>query len=377
MAATTIDQIPGLLSKIYTPDNDRNAMISDNISIMRIIELVTQPLLERINNLESSLGKTINGEFGDVVLTKDDVIYFGRYDDNGCKLIANYSSINSFEEETTEIYITSSSGYTPIGLVVIPSPHNVYNKCGLPGIMGLQYATLSGPGAKTSLYWGKFNDIPSLYNFKYVNHIDINTGKFDSANISGYLPSDKFSNILSLDGFSKYYYSDSSNYLPSPYLSDYSRNSVYSNEGCVENALSDFNGYRNTKQILGTYDNGTDNIISDYSCTLSNTLDKYPAFAACRKYGYSISVTTADQWYLPGLGELGYLVVRQKEINEYLSKISTTFGVTVQSIDSSNYHWSSTEYNSNNSWNINFNNGNTNCNNKNNNNYVRPFLWLA
>jgi len=37
-----------------------------------------------------------------------------------------------------------------------------------------------------------------------------------------------------------------------------------------------------------------------------------------------------------------------------------------------NNYWSSTEYNSNNAWNVNFNNGNVNNDNKNNNNnYVR------
>ncbi len=35
---------------------------------------------------------------------------------------------------------------------------------------------------------------------------------------------------------------------------------------------------------------------------------------------------------------------------------------------------SSTEYNNNNAWNVNFNSGNRNANNKNNGNYVRPVL---
>ena len=37
----------------------------------------------------------------------------------------------------------------------------------------------------------------------------------------------------------------------------------------------------------------------------------------------------------------------------------------------SNNYWSSSEYSSNNGWNVNFNNGNVNNNNKNNNNRVR------
>ena len=38
---------------------------------------------------------------------------------------------------------------------------------------------------------------------------------------------------------------------------------------------------------------------------------------------------------------------------------------------SSENYWSSSEYSSNNGWNVNFNNGNVNSNNKNNNNRVR------
>jgi hypothetical protein len=46
------------------------------------------------------------------------------------------------------------------------------------------------------------------------------------------------------------------------------------------------------------------------------------------------------------------------------------------SLNSTNNYWSSSEYNSNNSWNLNTNNGNLNNNNKNNNFYVRAFLAL-
>ena len=38
----------------------------------------------------------------------------------------------------------------------------------------------------------------------------------------------------------------------------------------------------------------------------------------------------------------------------------------------SNNYWSSTEYDSNNAWNVNMNDGNMNNDNKNNNNYVWP-----
>lgn len=43
----------------------------------------------------------------------------------------------------------------------------------------------------------------------------------------------------------------------------------------------------------------------------------------------------------------------------------------------SNNFWSSSEYNSNNAWNVNTNNGNVNNNNKNNNKYVRAFLCVS
>jgi hypothetical protein len=359
MTAATTDQLQTLLSKIYFSDNDRNMMISNNISISRIIELVTKPLLERIDNLEKILGNATIAEVGDVVLTKDNNIFFGRFDTNGCKLIISYSSTNSFEKIETETYITKTSGYTPIGLVVIPSSHNVYNKSGLPGIIGLQYATLSGPNQYEKIMWGKEDGLKNpLYNFKYLNSIDISTGKINDKTITsinilggdtgyGYLPSDNISGISSLDNFSNYMnnITDSNYYLPSPYLKDLSRNYVYSTDGYIENALSDFNGYQNTKQILGNYSDGSDNIISDYSENLTNNENNYPAFAACRKYGYNISGTAPDQWYLPGLGELGYVFVKQNEINSYLNKINSTFGTTVQTLYiDSDWYITSTNY---------------------------------
>ena len=45
-------------------------------------------------------------------------------------------------------------------------------------------------------------------------------------------------------------------------------------------------------------------------------------------------------------------------------------------LNTDNNYWSSSQYNSNNAWNVNTNDGNMNNNNKNNNNYVRAFAAL-
>ena len=49
---------------------------------------------------------------------------------------------------------------------------------------------------------------------------------------------------------------------------------------------------------------------------------------------------------------------------------------TAHVISASN-HWSVTENNSNNSWNVNFNNGNTNNNNKNNSNVAEAIYGVS
>ena len=228
-----------------------------------------------------------------------------------------------------------SSKYTPIGVVVVPGSHNVYGD-GSCGVMSLKYMSTSSPnnGSTSSegTQWGYHgDDVSGLHNYNEVCYVGSNgnvgetvIGTYSNA----YLPSDQFNNVANpYDRETAYYYNDSDRYIPSPYKNDGSFNSEYSrttSPSSTENAMSDFDGLGNTKLITGETNNAA------YCCSR-----------------YRTDGTQQGDWYLPACGELGYMMVRLKKINETIEKLRTAYGSSVAaSVDTSNYFWSSSEYSS-------------------------------
>ena len=101
----------------------------------------------------------------------------------------------------------------------------------------------------------------------------------------------------------------------SPYASDGSQNPAYLTKG---QALSDMGGKANTEVLVNlsaikdTYSGGA----------FENIEANYPAAFAC--YLFSTVGTDQGDWYLPALGELGYLYTRIKRINESLASLGTS-----------------------------------------------------
>ena len=148
---------------------------------------------------------------------------------------------------------------------------------------------------------------------------------------------------------SKAKYNQTRNLIPSPYLGD---DKTLNPEYCeaisgYNNALSDFNGLSNTETLVGL---GAD----------------YVAANAAYKYNDGVSNL---QWYLPAMGELGYLMPRFKEINSVITALG---GVAVASYG----FWSSSEYSSYGVYNLYTGNGSVNYYGKDYYNYVRPFSIL-
>ena len=235
---------------------------------------------------------------------------------------------------------------TPVGVVVIPE--NMLPD-GKPRIISLKYADKSGNTSTSyvSMTWGSTSVDTSLTNFNRLPTTD-NAGSTSTGSSSyGYLPSDNFTGATSfVDPKAKY--SQTSNLIPSPYLGDVP-NPEYNKEilsnGINVNALSDFNGLSNTETLVG--------LGSDYT-------------AANAAYKYNDGSSNL-QWYLPAMGELGFLMPRFKEINNIITALG---GVAV----ASNYFWSSSEYSSSSAYYLGTRNGTVNYNyNKSTNNYVRPF----
>ena len=115
----------------------------------------------------------------------------------------------------------------------------------------LQYSFI-GSASEQGICWGSgIIDISGLLNVDRVpigNTPDgIPTGNRDYA----YLPSDKFSGIQCAHDRDVYY--ADADYIPSPYLTDGSRNPGYyqtSSPSSSSNALADFDGIGNTAKII-------------------------------------------------------------------------------------------------------------------------------
>ena len=93
--------------------------------------------------------------------------------------------------------------------------------------------------------------------------------------------------------------------------------------------------------------------------------EEYEAANACWNYKDEVSNL---QWYLPAMGELGFMMVRLKEINDTLSMLG---GV---SASVSYYFWSSSEYSSSNAYYLRTLDGRVCNRGKHLSSFVRPFV---
>ena len=240
----------------------------------------------------------------------------------------------------------NSSLGTPIGVVVIPSN---FLPDGKARIVSLNYVDSSGNTSTlpNGMIWGVKGTDTTLTNYKNVP-ITNNTGSVSSSyNSMGYLPSDNFTGDTSFVDSSAKYNTTNTNKIPSPYNGS-EFNTDYSKKISGNNALSDFIGLNNTQVLVG--------LGSDY-------------VAANAAYNYNDGVSNT-QWYLPSMGELGFMMARFKTINNTISQLG---GVAVPS---SNYFWSSTEYSSDIAYSVLSSYGRVNNYDKDNSLYVRPFALL-
>lgn len=139
---------------------------------------------------------------------------------------------------SSNLEFISPDHYEPIGIVVIPTAHDVYGT-GECGVMALMSASLDTPDtgqtSNARVPWGAYRtDYPELNNFNQANTLSI---KGEDCYVLGYttnsyLPSDNFSGGLSLDGIAEY--RSLSGRAPSPYNADGSRNPLYFATGAIE-----------------------------------------------------------------------------------------------------------------------------------------------
>lgn len=244
-------------------------------------------------------------------------------------------------------------GYTPIGVVVIPASHDVYGDgtCGVISLAEMNRTTPdTGSSDYKSNYWGGLNIDISLTNYSAVNYIGtgstLNNGVVQGAHSAAYLPSDRFSNVTGLDGISNYYNTDSScRQAPSPYNADGSRNEAYYTTAySTANALSDFDGVGNTK-VLTDLATAQSDWKTASTITHSSDAGYYPAACCC--WRFHTEGTEQGQWYLPAMGELGYVINRISAINTTINNIKSVYSsVVAVALYTANSWWylSSSEY---------------------------------
>lgn len=238
-----------------------------------------------------------------------------------------------------------ATGYTPVGVVVVPGNHDVYGD-GSCGIMSLKYMSCKNKEGSsifvTNMYWGDYDGIdPSILPYRSVVSIGNNSeGTTISADSYGYLPSLQVSDYPCLHD-TDVYYQVSDHQSPSPYLTDGTRNPGYYSgiTPSSSNSLADFDGKSNTNKII------TARGIKDYTSWSPIAYNKshYPAASCCDMF-YTDGTQQGD-WYLPACGELGYLVPVFDHINEFITSILNTYGASIgDTLYRSNYWSSSRSY---------------------------------
>ena len=267
-----------------------------------------------------------------------------------------------------------SNKCTPIGIVVVPGTHNVYGdgSCGVMSLKPMNCSTPSTGGtSEQSMYWGEYGtDISALSNLNQVPTGNTSNGIPTGQTSYAYLPSDKFSGTQCAHDTDAFYYSSS--YIPSPYLTDGSRNHGYyqtSSPSSSSNALADFDGIGNTEKII------TQRGTKDYnSWTPGRTTEAdYPAASCCDMF--HTEGTSQGDWYLPACGELGYIMPPFNKINDAIGKMRTAYGSSVGvELLTNYYYWSSTEFSSGIARYVTTSNGGVSGYDKYRDNYVRAWL---
>ena len=250
---------------------------------------------------------------------------------------------------TIDYTLWDASMGTPVGILVIPEG---FAPDGKARMLSLNWASSSSTSSTSasSMKWGPTGTDTSLTNHKRVPTTD-NAGSTTTGSISsGYLPSDKFTGAISyVDSTVRYYSSSYTPYIPSPYLGNKPNPAYYAPISGYSNAFADFDGKGNTDVLVAL---GAD----------------YVAANAARNY----KATGAEEieWYLPSMGELGYMMARFNKIETALTKVNAP------QVGRSAY-WSSTESASSYAYYVEMNSGGAETNGKNCSYYARPFALLA
>lgn len=255
-------------------------------------------------------------------------------------------SVVMVNKRTGEIFYTDyffsypKDVFEPIGVVVIPKSHDVYGD-GSVGMIGLRLLSVTTPDEGGTDHTGVpfggtglsvsdasinrvniYKDATQTTIQEFVNTATVNTEY-------PFLPTQ----ILALDRYGDECIADqncgytesalSRRYIPSPYLTDGSRNPDYYTQLSGRfNLLGYFDGDVKTKKILeGAITQPTWR--TDSTIFQNTDSGSYPA--ACASWRYHTVGTRQGDWYIPSTGETGYVTVRRMWIGYTLESIKHFF----------------------------------------------------
>ena len=288
-------------------------------------------------------------------------------DDN----IVHYHPISSLAVGTY-LYNNGTTGTTAnsnvVGVCVIPDGLLPDRKARFMSVKAITTASTAGSTSENGIIWSsnysrtvlpkQYTEVPCV-GLNEDEGTGVITNQVEHSNDNGYMPSDSENgNFTALtnpyDSVTMFAYDDSGHHIPSPFMNNGAFNENYSTlfttgGTAINNALSDFDGFRNTQILIKDAD-----VVAAKHCAIFNP-------------GYR-----EGEWYLPAVGELGFIMPRFKVINSKLSALGSS-GVQ---LDASSYYWSSTEYDADDAWRVNPFSGDVGGNGKDDNYYVRAFLAL-
>lgn len=238
------------------------------------------------------------------------------------------------KEWSIELY--PATKYLPIGIVAIPPSHNIYgdNKGAIVSIASMDYSTpIEGSSANKAMYIGQYKVNTGLTQY---GGFPI-TNNDSSSTLTGFDPGDttllacqymdsettKISCLHDTNAF--YSYSPGLSLAPSPYLTNGMRNPKYyqtTSPSQSTNFLSDYSGYENTLRLIEL---ATSQDNWQQGNTITNNMDSGYSPAACCCYKFCTAGTQAGEWYLPSMGELGYIIARAEVINDSIQTMINNY----------------------------------------------------
>ena len=270
------------------------------------------------------------------------------------------------------LYNNGTTGTTAnsnvVGVCVIPDGLLPDRKARFMSVKAITTASTAGSTSENGIIWSsnysrtilpkQYTEVPCV-GLNEGEGTGVITNQVEHSNNNGYMPSDSENgNFTALtnpyDSVTMFAYNDSDHHIPSPFMNNGAFNENYSTlfttgGTAINNALSDFDGFRNTQILIKDAD-----VVAAKHCAIFNP-------------GYR-----EGEWYLPAVGELGFIMPRFKVINSKLSALGSS---GVQLRDDYTY-WSSTEYDENRAWFVGAYSGGVTNDRKDSNYYVRAFLAL-